>query len=261
MIENSILKSKSIALLHFAFILSLAFSISTNTLYAQTYSTYTDKINKVTYKTVKIGNQIWMTENLNVTRFRNGDVIPQAKTIEEWRKAASEKRAVWCYYFQTEPKTVKIYNYWATVDPRGITPSGWRIPIKNDVNILSNDCCKLIEKNKIEENKQNDTSISETTEEFSEYTSSKYEIEENPGHELRTVGWNEGTNASGFNAQPFGGLSYTGKTFFPEAQWWLKKGPSELYICIMYINRGKMTYTENNRLYENGYAIRCIKED
>ena len=58
MIENSKLKSKSISLPHFTFILSLAFCISYNALCAQEYSTYTDKINNVTYKTVRIGNQI-----------------------------------------------------------------------------------------------------------------------------------------------------------------------------------------------------------
>lgn len=33
--------------------------------------------------TVTIGNQVWMTKNLNVDKFRNGDPIPEAKTDEE----------------------------------------------------------------------------------------------------------------------------------------------------------------------------------
>ena len=50
-----------------------------------------------TYKTVKIGNQTWMAENLNVSTFRNGDIIPHAKTAEEWERAGSEGKPAWCY--------------------------------------------------------------------------------------------------------------------------------------------------------------------
>ena len=39
-------------------------------------------------KTVSIGNQIWMAENLNVDKFRNGDLIPEAKTNSEWKNIA-----------------------------------------------------------------------------------------------------------------------------------------------------------------------------
>jgi len=32
---------------------------------------------------IKIGSQIWMSANLNVDRFRNGDLIPEVKTDKE----------------------------------------------------------------------------------------------------------------------------------------------------------------------------------
>ena len=56
-----------------------------------------------TYKTVKIGNQTWMAENLNVSTFRNGDPIPQAKTNKEWELAGKNKQPAWCYY-DNDPK-------------------------------------------------------------------------------------------------------------------------------------------------------------
>jgi hypothetical protein len=74
------------------------------------------------------------------------------------------------------------------------------------------------------------------------------------------IGWDAGTNTSGFNAKPLGGLSYSGKTFFPDAQWWLKKDPDELYISYMYMRHGGMSY-KNNTDYGNGYPIRCLKID
>ena len=42
---------------------------------------------KESIEVVKIGNQIWTSKNLDVDKFNNGDVIPEAKTVEEWKTA------------------------------------------------------------------------------------------------------------------------------------------------------------------------------
>ena len=55
--------------------------------YSQTTGTLTDSRDGKVYKTVVIGTQTWMAENLNVSSFRNGDPIPEAKTNEEWEDA------------------------------------------------------------------------------------------------------------------------------------------------------------------------------
>lgn len=47
--------------------------------------------------TIKIGKQQWMTENLNVETFKNGDIIPEAKTSEEWEKAYKQGKPAWCF--------------------------------------------------------------------------------------------------------------------------------------------------------------------
>ena len=87
------------------------------------------------YKEVKIGNQVWMAENLNVDKFRNGDPIPHAKTAEEWQQAVENKQPAWCYY-DNDPANGKIYgklyNWYAVSDWRGLAPEGWRIPSDAD---------------------------------------------------------------------------------------------------------------------------------
>src|SRR6266498_1594182 len=81
-----------------------------------------------TYKTVKIGNQVWMAENLNVRTYRNGDTIPQVQDPKSWSRLNT---GAWCYY---ENKTEagsnygKLYNWYAINDPRGLAPEGWHIP-------------------------------------------------------------------------------------------------------------------------------------
>ena len=82
-------------------------------------------------KEVTIGKQVWMTENLNVDKFRNGEVIPEAKKAEEWEKAGEIKQPAWCYY-ENDPKNGakygKLYNWYAVNDPRGLAPKGWHVP-------------------------------------------------------------------------------------------------------------------------------------
>ena len=80
---------------------------------------------------VQIGTQIWMTKNLDVSKFRNGDPIPEAKTDEEWVKAGENKQPAWCYY-ENNPangaKYGKLYNWYAVSDARGLAPVGYHIP-------------------------------------------------------------------------------------------------------------------------------------
>ncbi|MFM7339815.1 MAG: FISUMP domain-containing protein, partial [Bacteroidota bacterium] len=76
---------------------------------------------KQEYQSVKIGNQVWMTKNLDIDKFRNGDPIPQAKTQKEWANAFNNKQAAWCYYEHstTNGKIYgKLYNWYAVNDPR-----------------------------------------------------------------------------------------------------------------------------------------------
>lgn len=82
-------------------------------------------------QTITIGDQVWMTKNLNVDKFRNGDPIPEAKTDEDWIKAGENKQPAWCYY-ENDPangeKYGKLYNWYAVNDPRGLAPEGWHVP-------------------------------------------------------------------------------------------------------------------------------------
>ena len=82
-------------------------------------------------QTITIGTQVWMTKNLDVATFRNGDPIPQAKTDEEWEKAGENQQPAWCYY-DNDPangaKYGKLYNWYAVNDSRGLAPVGYHIP-------------------------------------------------------------------------------------------------------------------------------------
>lgn len=83
---------------------------------------------------VLIGTQEWMINNLDVTHFNNGDLIPEAKTKEDWARAGREGKPVWCY-FNNDPKNNvkgKLYNWYAINDPRGLAPAGWEVATELD---------------------------------------------------------------------------------------------------------------------------------
>jgi len=91
-------------------------------------------------QTVTIGTQVWMTQNLNVSKFRNGDPIPQAKTDIEWYRAGENKQPAWCYYENDPANGViygKLYNWYAVNDRRGLAPVGYHIPSDAEWTILT----------------------------------------------------------------------------------------------------------------------------
>jgi uncharacterized protein (TIGR02145 family) len=79
---------------------------------------------------VNIGGKIWSTKNLDVSKFRNGNLIKQVKTKEEWLRAIKLKQPAWCYYNNDasfNSKFGKLYNWYALIDSSKIAPSGWHV--------------------------------------------------------------------------------------------------------------------------------------
>ncbi|MFN5091065.1 MAG: fibrobacter succinogenes major paralogous domain-containing protein [Bacteroidota bacterium] len=91
--------------------------------------------------TVVIGNDEWMTENLSVKKFNNGDPIPEAKTELEWLEAGQSKSPAWCYQ-NNDPANGKsygiLYNYYAVSDERGLLPEGFHLATDVEWNNLVN---------------------------------------------------------------------------------------------------------------------------
>lgn len=79
------------------------------------------------YKTVKIGDQIWMAENLKTTHYRNGDSIANVTDSASWVVLTTE---AWCDYNNNHTnglKFGKLYNFFAVADQRGLAPKGWHV--------------------------------------------------------------------------------------------------------------------------------------
>ncbi|MCH7733493.1 MAG: PKD domain-containing protein [Candidatus Marinimicrobia bacterium] len=80
------------------------------------------------YNTIQIGNQEWMSENLKVTHYRNGDAIPNVTGNTEWSNLST---GAYCSYDNNDSNIDTyglLYNWYAVADSRKIAPAGWHIP-------------------------------------------------------------------------------------------------------------------------------------
>lgn len=84
------------------------------------------------YKTIKIGNQEWMSENLSVTHYRNGDAIPHIRERDVWEMM---QRGGYCNYNKGNLSGM-LYNWLAVSDIRHLAPEGWHVPTDKEWKIL-----------------------------------------------------------------------------------------------------------------------------
>ena len=104
---------------------------------ALNYNTVMD-IDGNTYKTIIIGTQEWMAENLRTTRYRNGDNIHHIVDQTHWKEMTE---GAWCYFENNNSNKCpfgNLYNAYAVEDSRNICPVGWHIPSDSEVVVLKN---------------------------------------------------------------------------------------------------------------------------
>ena len=185
-------------------------------------------------KDVAIGTQTWMTKNLNVDEFKNGDAVLEASTMEEWIDACENKQPAWCYYGNDSSLGVqygKLYNWYAVNDPRGISPEGYRIPGKEDWS-------KLID-----------------------YLGGKTAAGKKMKSKNIWEGGAVGTNESGFSAIPGGFRTSEGFNFFGGSGiWWSSLEINNSVVEGYQIQHFESVYTLNALKNSFGLSIRCIKD-
>ncbi len=180
---------------------------------------------------MKIGDQVWSTENLNTDRFRNGDLITEAATAEEWSRAAKNGQPAWCYY-PDKRRFGKLYNWYAVNDPRGIAPEGWHVPSGKEVE-------KLVE-----------------------FLGGKEEAAKKMKSSASWGKQDGNTNSSGFNALP-GGIR-TGDGQFLNASfaghyWTATLSKDKIRPVIKYhMSVGPVSYYL--AFFGEGCSVRCLKD-
>ncbi|MBI1193798.1 MAG: hypothetical protein GC205_11595 [Bacteroidetes bacterium] len=80
------------------------------------------------YTTVEIGSQCWTAENLKVERDRNGDNIPSGLSNSAWQATTDGASSVYNGVAANKATYGLLYNWFTTIDPRGLCPTGWHVP-------------------------------------------------------------------------------------------------------------------------------------
>ena len=188
------------------------------------------------YKTVKIGNQRWMAENLNVRHFRNGDPIPEAKTENEWAKAAYEIKSAWCYYVN-EPENGKIYgklyNWHAVNDPRGLAPRGWYIPADKEWTQLT------------------------------DYLGGEEIAGDKMREKFRWAREDNSNNESGFTGLPGGYRNYCGLFHLVgyTGHWWSSSEYDTDFAWYRYLISPDNLLLRHSYYKQSGFSVRCIRDE
>jgi uncharacterized protein (TIGR02145 family) len=204
---------------------------------SKTYGSLTDQQGNI-YRTIQIGTQEWMAENLKTTIYRNGDPVSNVTDRLTWFESTT---GAYCDFNNESGNDCpygKLYNWYAASDNRNICPTGWHVPSESDWVDLQNQLGGIA----VASVKLRSTGV-----QFWQF-------------------FNEGaTNESGFSALPGGyraaapqldfyNLGYNGF-------WWSSTSATSTlanYRGLSNINGNQLLTGATNKYF--GHSVRCIKD-
>ncbi len=188
------------------------------------------------YKTIQIGDQIWMAENLRTTKYKNGEGIATTFSNELW---GTTDVGLYCNYNNTENLDSiatygRLYNWYAVNNENGLAPEGWKVPSVSDWNTL----IEYLGGDEIAGNAMKEKGL--------------HHWDYDPGS----------TNTSGFTAIPAGSryLSEDFNWMSIYCYYWTSSEFNNNVAGFLYLYYGNTIVYKDSNFKNNGYSIRCIKE-
>ena len=188
------------------------------------------------YPIVGICCQSWMTKNLDVATYRNGDSIPKVTDNAAW---AALTTGAYCYYNNDSTTYAatygKLYNWYAVNDPRGLAPMGWHIATDFEWTTLSN-CLG------------GDGAAG------------------GPMKEIGTTHWqtpnSSATNISGFTGLPGGTRDFTGpfSGIGLAGYWWSSTESNTTNAFLRYLTNTFVNFNGGPLNKQIGNSVRCLRD-
>ncbi len=200
-----------------------------------TYGTVSDRDGNV-YKTIVIGNQTWMAENLRTKRYQNGETILTTIPVELNISSESTPKYQWAYNGNETESDIygRLYTWYAVTDSRRICPDGWHVPADVEWETLET----FLGGSSVAGGKMKETGLTH---------------------------WyfpNDGAdNQSGFTAIP-GGYRTSEGSFLGinnDGHWWSSSEDGTNYALNCYLQGGSTILFSSSYKSQEGYSVRCIK--
>ena len=205
-------------------ILGLVLFFNTSYRQADLNNTVTDYDGNV-YRTVKIGTQLWMAENLKTTKYNNGESILLVKDIVSWHNLSTP-----AYSPFGDKAVFHVFYNWYAVNTGKLCPNGWHVPTDYEWTILENYLGgNIIAGGKMKE--------SGTRNWVSPNTAA--------------------SNESGFSALPGGPI---GSDLYGYDGFWWSSTLGNAAAWYRGLNYGTGSISRNNIPMRAGFCVRCLKD-
>lgn len=233
------MKMKNIVLFHspaLMIILMILTSSMSQTLAQNKGGNVTDIQGNI-YKTIIIGEQEWMGENLKATKFNNGTDIPNVTDMTDWVRISTPAYAWYNNDISNKETYGALYN-WYTVNAGNLCPDGWRVPTDADWIILTD----FLGENSVAGGKL-------------KATGNKYWNTQNK----------DATNESSFSALPGGyryGYYWSSGIFYERGTngyCWSATECTDTHVWTRTMNTGNSKVYRSFFTKNNGFSVRCIK--
>jgi uncharacterized protein (TIGR02145 family) len=198
----------------------------------------------LTYNLVEIGGQCWFANNLATDQYRNGDAIPSGLDNTLWQFTTEGACANYNNDVANDVTYGKLYNWYTTVDTRGLCPTGWHVPTDCEWMYLEGSLGMLV----------------------ADQVTSGLRGTNEGGALKATTNWNSpntgATNSSGFTAFPGGYRSDSGYYDYigSYGYWWssIEAVPSGAWLRdLTYLS---FLVQRGNANKHFGLSVRCVRD-
>ena len=197
-----------------------------------------------TYDLVEIGGQCWFADNLATDQYRNGESIPTGLDNATWQSTTAGAYAIYNNDPANDATYGKLYNWYTTVDSRGLCPTNWHVPTDCEWMYL-----------------EGNLGMSVTDQETTGWRGT------NEGGAMKaTTNWtspNTGaTNSSGFTAFPGGYRYYVGTYEYMGLYSFLwsstESGFNFAWYRAPYYSLSEVSRT--SLIKQAGFSVRCVRD-